>query len=269
MFGIMYVVPIALAYTVEEYWLGDDPIYSFLYLIFAVTWIGLAVLMTLEQERHLTQAWYCHQFFWVTNCLFVVVFSCISFAKGIYPKDDYAAYTFSALEMLLSLLTVAFMMKTKSLRLRRLEERMQAPNSVNSEKMLPKIKSPGTINITMEYRINKKNDDKLAFKIVAGKLNTRVKRSFNEFLQIEDYLLKYADSKMPELRSLIPAIEKVPKMSSSMVDHATLYESRLRSIDRFLQVISEMPELWSRDVLIFLGIDKASDQSLYLQKRNE
>jgi hypothetical protein len=66
-FGLMYLVPIALAFSVETYWLYPHPYYSFLYTVFAVVWIGLAILMTVEQERNLTQVWYCHQFFWVTN----------------------------------------------------------------------------------------------------------------------------------------------------------------------------------------------------------
>ena len=66
-FGLMYLVPIALAFSVDTYWLRAYPYYSFIYAIFTVVWIGLAILMTVEQERNLTQVWYCHQFFWVTN----------------------------------------------------------------------------------------------------------------------------------------------------------------------------------------------------------
>lgn len=73
---------------------------------------------------------------------------------------------------------------------------------------------------------------------------------------------------MPELRSLIPSIEKA-KMSQSTQDNSMLYENRLKSIDRFLQTIAETPELWTRDILIFIGIDKGVDQAVYLQKRHE
>ena len=73
---------------------------------------------------------------------------------------------------------------------------------------------------------------------------------------------------MPELRSLIPSIKNA-KMSQSTTDHSMIYENRLKSIDKFLQTISETPELWTRDILIFIGIDKGVDQAVYLQKRHE
>lgn len=157
------------------------------------------------------------------------------------------------------------MIKTKSLRLRRLEE-SHRKDSISSEKLLPKLNTQGDIMVTLEYKINKKNE--VTFKLVAGKVNTRIKRNLKEFLQIEDYLIRYLDCKMPELRSILPPIEKA-RMSNSSLDHMYIYESRLRSIDRFLQVIADTPELWTRDILIFLGIDKGADQAVYLQKRNE
>lgn len=78
LFGIMYLIPIVLAFTVESYWLyGHLQYWSLLYIIFAIVWIFFAILMTLEHERSLPQVWYCHQFFWVTNFIFVASFSTI------------------------------------------------------------------------------------------------------------------------------------------------------------------------------------------------
>jgi len=156
------------------------------------------------------------------------------------------------------------MLKTKPARLRRLEERFQN-NTLTSEKLIQKMNSPGSIHVTLEYKINKKNE--VTFRLIAGKINTKVKRNLKEFLQIEEYLIKYLDNKMPELRSMVPKIEK-SKIHSGR-DHSFVYEKRLRSIDQFLQTITDMPELWSRDILIFLGIDKGTDQAVFLQKRHE
>jgi len=72
---------------------------------------------------------------------------------------------------------------------------------------------------------------------------------------------------MPELRNIIPSIEK-PRASYKS-ESTSLLNKRLKSIDRFLQVLANTPWLWTRDILIFLGIDKGSDQAIYLQKRAE
>jgi hypothetical protein len=201
----------------------------------------------------------------VTNLVFVFVFSIICFSLNVYEPNDYTAYAFASVEIVFSALAVGLMLKTKSLRLRRLEENMM-PLDQSNQKISATYINEGCITITLEYRINKKNE--VVFRLSAGKISTRVKRNLKEFLQIEDYLIKYLDCKMPELRSMIPSISK-SKISSYSRDHTSLYENRLRSIDKFLHVICDTPELWTRDILIFLGIDKGSDQTIYLQKRSE
>lgn len=125
------------------------------------------------------------------------------------------------------------MLKTKSVRLRRLEENL-IPLNIANIKITPTNKREGTINITLEYRINKKNE--VVFRLNAGFVSTKVKRNLKEFLQIEDYLIKYLDSTMPELRNIVPAIEKT-KISNYSSDHTSVYENRLRSIDKFLHAI--------------------------------
>jgi hypothetical protein len=260
------MAPIVMAFTNETYWLYNHHFYALLYLIFTSVWIGLAILMTLEQERHLTQVWYCHQFFWVTNCIFVTLFSIISLATQVYPSDDYGAFAFAGAEIIVSALTVGYMLKTKSLRLRRLEENLSPLNRSSDKIGFIKSTPEGYIDISLEYRINKKNE--VHFKLNAGKVSTRVKRSLKEFLKVEDYLIKFLDSKMPELTNKVPSIEhgKIGKFHS---DHTSLYESRLRSLDKFLQTLADTPELWTRDILIFLGIDKGAYQAIYLQKRSD
>jgi len=265
--GIYYTVPIFLAFTVEDFWLRDRSGYSFLYLIFSVAWIWLAILMKLEQDRNLTQVWYCHQFFWVTNCFWVTVFSVVLFANNIYHKDI-VAHAFASGEVLLSLLVVGFMLKTKSMRLRRLEDRYGRDTKldVNKEKLLPKTYLR-EINVTLEYKITKKNQ--VFFKIIAGKVNSRIKRNLEDFYQIEEYLINFIDWKMPELRNILPSLEKSEAAWKKGLNNTSVYESRLLSIDNFLQALSETPQFWTRDILIFLGIDKGSEQVFYLQKRHE
>lgn len=158
------------------------------------------------------------------------------------------------------------MLKTKSLRLRRLEENLTPLNRSSDKIGLMKSTPEGYIDISLEYRINRKNE--VHFKLNAGKVSTRVKRSIKDFLQIEEYLIRHLDSKMPEMRNKVPAIEKgKPRMVYS--DHTSLYEGRLRSLDKFLQTLADTPELWTRDILIFLGIDRGADQLIYLQKRSD
>jgi hypothetical protein len=189
--------------------------------------------MKLEQERHLTQVWYCHQFFWVSNLLFAIVLYIVLFAIVAFKRTDYVAYSFTLIEIILSLLAVGLMLKTKSVRLRKLEENL-IPLSISNIKITPTNKRQGTINITLEYRINKKNE--VVFRLNAGFISTKVKRNLKDFLQIEDYLIKYLDSTMPELRNILPAIEKT-KISNYSSDHTSVYENRLRSIDKFLHAI--------------------------------
>ena len=160
LFGIMYLIPIILAFTVKSYWLyGDLTYWSILYVIFTVVWIFLAILMTLEHERSLPQVWYCHQFFWVTNFVFVIAFSTISYIRGVYEREDglydYSAYWFTGMEVIVSLLMVIYMLKTKPKRLRKIPDRL-AQSSFTSDKMPPKVTSGNNIEIVMEYKINKK-----------------------------------------------------------------------------------------------------------------
>ena len=67
LFGAIYLLPIILAFTVKNFWLNEHPFYSLIYLISTIIWVALGYLMKLEQERHLTQVWYCHKLFWVSN----------------------------------------------------------------------------------------------------------------------------------------------------------------------------------------------------------
>ena len=150
------------------------------------------------------------------------------------------------------------MMKTKSFRIRKLEQRIHA------QETLLKTANPESISVTLDYKINR---NEITFRLIAGKINTRVKRNLKEVYRIEEHVLKYLDSKMPEMRNLIPVIEK-PELQNSK-DYVRLYEKRLMSIDNFLQTLAETPELWSRDILIFLGIDKYADQSIFIQKKHE
>jgi hypothetical protein len=263
--SLIYIAPIPLAFTVNTFWLFPHPFYSLLYLIFSLVWLSQALLMRLEQERNLTQVWYCHQFFWVTNLFFLAVFTAICLVSKVYKSNDYSVYAFSGVQIFLSFLMFCFMMKTKSLRLRKLKENMHN-TSISSEKLLPKP-IIGEIEVILEYRITKKNE--VFFKVNTDKSSNRVKRNFKEFFQIEQYLVDYIDDKMPELRNALPSIEKSYVASLETENQLNAYENRLKNVDNFLQVLAETPEFWTRDVLIFLGIDKSSDQAIYLQKRNE
>lgn len=256
LFALLYVTPIPLAFTYKNYWMHNHKYYSILYSAFSFVWIGLAVLMTLEHERRLTQAWYCHQFFWLLNGICVIAFTIVWIYKQLFKVDDYVAFSFMSVEIIMSLLIVGFMLKTKSFRIRKLEQRVQL-----QEQMLY-TGNPGEIHISMDYKISKKNE--VTFKVTAGKIYTKIKRNLKEFYQIEEHIIKYLDSKMPEMKNNIPVLEK-SRLSMSK-NQANLYEKRLRNIDSFLQVISDTPELWSRDVLIFLGIDKVADQTAFISK---
>ena len=98
LFGLIYISPVVLAFTDDKYWLYNDKPYSFLYLPFSIIWIGSAILMTVEQERRLTQARYCHQFFWTTNCIMTIILSAVSLVLKVFPKNDFAAYSFMGVE---------------------------------------------------------------------------------------------------------------------------------------------------------------------------
>lgn len=109
----------------------------------------------------------------------MTVFVLISFSKGIYDDHDYIAYTFGCLEVVISWITVALMLKTKSLRLRRLEE-LNSPLNRSSDNVVMHQTELGVINIVLEYNINKRNDIK--FKLTAGKVHKKVRfRSLIQF----------------------------------------------------------------------------------------
>ena len=86
-------------------------------------------------------------------------------------------------------------------------------------------------------------------------------------MRIEDLIAKYIEKSRKSFSNPLPTIER-PRISYRS-ESTEIYNKRLRSIDKFLQMLSETPELWTRDVLIFLGIDKGTDQAVYLQKRSE
>jgi hypothetical protein len=160
--------------------------------------------------------------------LYIILFSVQAF-----KRNDYVAYLFALIEIMFSITAVGLMLKTKSVRLRRLDENMM-PVSITSAKISPTHGQEGSINITLEYKISKQNE--VVFRLNAGLVSTKVKRNLKEFLRIEEYLVKYLDSTMPELRNIIPAIEKT-KISNYSSDHTSVYENRLKSIDKFLHAI--------------------------------
>jgi len=63
------------------------------------------------------------------------VFNIIAYAKMIFDDDDYASYSFSIAEIIFSWIAVCLMLKTKSLRLKRLEQ-AECPLNRSSEHVL-------------------------------------------------------------------------------------------------------------------------------------
>lgn len=79
---------------------------------------------------------------------------------------------------------------------RRLEQRTLS-NNFGGEKALLRSLSPGSFQISLEYRINKK--DEVNFKLFTGKISAKVKRNLKEFFQIEEHLQRYLEKNMPEM----------------------------------------------------------------------
>lgn len=89
------------------------------------------------------------------------------------------------------------------------------------------------------------------FNVTTGRDNFQVKRKFIEILEKHRAVLQYLNTyRMQDLAAKIPSFDD-DYVSSSSQDLTSYQVQRLQKVEKFLQVVSEMPEVWTRDVLKF------------------
>lgn len=141
-----------------------------------------------------------------------------------FPNDIFD-YVFMSLELITSLIAFSFMMKTKkkqivvppkrgSLRGRVLDSH---PNTVDNDR---------PIKIYLDYKIKK--DEDISFRVVTEKVDKRVKRNFNEFLDVENYLIEYIKKHNRRKIHEVPTINKKSAKSSTVSGITQAAENRLK-----------------------------------------
>lgn len=111
--SVSYLLPIILCYSVETYYFYEHQGYAFIFLVYCLVWLCMTYLMVLEHKHNLTQVWYCHKVFWSSSLLFNTAFLIVIFCVDIYEDEDYTGHVVTAVEWLLSIVVVVFMVKTR------------------------------------------------------------------------------------------------------------------------------------------------------------
>jgi len=94
-----------------------------------------------------------------------------------------------------------------------------------------------------------------------------VKRKFDEFLDIESYLLEYMQYTFPERIQDVPIIDK--SQISASTDISSALEMRFKNLDNFLQGLATHKEFWSKEVLEFLGLETEELQTNFLAQHDK
>ena len=233
--SLVYLLPVLFGLTIPEYWLKNRFYYGFLYLIYSIIWSMLAIITQIEHSRKLVNEWYCHHMFYVLNILFILGFSIVILAKYSHNRD-YADFVFMSVEFVaaFSINTMTFM--TNRQKRRPLEKKntsisfdlMSPKNAKNSFKEHP-------IQVFLDLSL--RNDDFIHFQTITEKSQLKVTRSFNEFIDIQNYLLEYMQRILPERIQEVPIIDKSDLSNSRDITMAL--ERKFMNIDNFLTTLAK------------------------------
>ena len=195
----------------------------------------LAVITQIEHSRNLVNEWYCHHMFYISNLVFILVFSIIVLVEYI-QYNDIADYVFMSVEFVaaFSINTMTFMTNRKKRII--LEKKntsisfdlMSPKNAKNSFKEHP-------IQVFLDLSL--RNDDFIHFQTITEKSQLKVTRSFNEFIDIQNYLLEYMQRILPERIQEVPIIDKSDLSNSRDITMAL--ERKFMNIDNFLTTLAK------------------------------
>lgn len=225
--SIFYLLPIPLSLLIESYWLKDYQdgkfwYLSFGFLTFSITWAFLGVLIQMEHSRNLNNELYCHKLFWVINPLFIFIISLVVIFIS-QLDNDYVDYIFMTISFAGSVTAFVMMLKTKPKKRVRVPDRESIMESISDANTSISYKET-PIRIMMDYSLN--SAEEIKFKVETESMSRTIKRKFNEFLDIQSYLLEYIQKHLPEKVSEVPTIDKSKFRADG--DRTFVVEKRLK-----------------------------------------
>ena len=220
--ALFYLLPIPASLLIKTYWLNQSWAFSFLYIIYSVTWLFLGILVQMEHARNLNNELYCHKLFWVLNPIFILVFSITVVIINNFEKDIFD-YCFMILEFIFGSIAFVFMTMTRKKKQRDIPVR-HFSYDMEGDVSLTISSKERPIKVYLNYRINK--EDIISFRVVTEFMDKEVQKRFNEFLDVENFLLEYVKTNIPNKIHDVPIIDKKGLNSSGGI--TSVAEKRLK-----------------------------------------
>ena len=267
--GGFYVLPIICGILpINSFWLYKRWYYGFLNVVFSASWVGLAFITRMEHKRNLVNEWYCHYLFYGLNLVFVLGCSVAIIAKNLDSRDhfDFIDLLIILVEFGASISINIMMLMTNKHKRRLLEKKDGSPSfEVRSPRKTSISFKESPIQVFLDLSLN--NDDFINFSTVTEKNRIKVKRSFNEFIDIENYLREYMQYTFPERIQDIPILDKA--QLGSLVNISFALEKKFKNLQVFLQALAAQKYFWSREVLTFLGLESEELQTNFLAQHDK
>ena len=132
-----------------------------------------------------------------------------------------------------------------------------------SERLIPPLNS-GSIKTEVVYKLN---PEEITFNVTTEGNRFEVKKKYIEFVEEEKRLSKFLkECKMIDILQKIPRIE-IDSSAESNEDVTTICTNRAKRIREFLNVIWNLPETWTRDILRLIGIEGTSQEEFIRQRQ--
>jgi len=158
--------------------------------------------------------------------------SIISLILDRFPNDVFD-YIFISVEFVVSFVAVVMMLMTRPKKPIIIPERDPSRSITSKSEYIEEQKdNPIRVTLNLEFNIQ----EMISFKVETDNLTVVVKRKFNEFIDLENFLLEYIQHYLPEHINAVPIIDKTDFKENSRIVSA--FERRLRNLNLFLQDIA-------------------------------
>ena len=259
MMTFQYILHIICSFFDQESVFFELEGYAFLYLIYFIIWLWASLLMIKEHKHDLPQVWYCHKIFWILSFLFNFAFMITLIA--LLDMEEVTTKVFLVIETVLPAGLIIMMLKTK--RRNPPSLMVHEGGSPISERLIPPLNS-GSIKTEVVYKLN---PEEITFNVTTEGNRFEVKKKYIEFVEEEKRLSKFLkECKMIDILQKIPRIE-IDSSTESNEDVTTICTNRAKRIREFLNVIWNLPETWTRDILRLIGIEGINQEEFIRQRQ--
>ena len=159
----------------------------------------------MEHARNLNNEWYCHKLFWGLNPLFIFSLSITVIFIDKFNTDIFD-YIFMFFELFFGIIAFVFMLMTRKKKQVAIPPRRVSLLAKVSDVQSQFSTEERPIKIYLDYKIKKNGD--ICFRVSTEIVDKEVKRKFNEFLDVENYLIEYVKNFVPSQIHEVPIIDK-------------------------------------------------------------